>query len=378
MIPIFVADRPFSLKILEGLKCQGYPFGILSHVFTSKNFKEKFKDFTLATIKVGDSGIYQGQDVSYEYLFSQYVKMGVSHGIIKDYYRDPELTLSSAKEAIKIHNTGDYNKSFELVGVAQGRSVEEYVESYRKQKKMGYEMVAIGGLLDKVQRHVRLVKVKREELLEETLRTIREHYPQDRLFPLGTFNRARIKLFKEVGVWGSDYKGWIFKYNLEESHIQNNRTEQTRNYIETKVFPILGKERLLILSCSDSKRIGIGKAIDIYDGPAYKIVRKYLRHNNGLDVRIISAKYGIISKDTLIEDYNERLTPEKASVYRTRYSQEIRTLSSAYGEVLIYGGSTYQSVFKNVEVKRTNGRIGEQLSQLKKWLYSQDQPSSSS
>ena len=370
ILPIFVADRPFSLRILEGLQDHENQFGILSHAFTSDPFKRKFKRFNLTDTKIGDSGIFQGKDVDYDFLFGEYQKMGVKYGIIKDYYRDPLKTLKSAKEALKVHQNSCYYDKFDLVGVAQGSTVEEYIKCYTKQKQMGYEMVAIGGLLTKVEKHVRLVKVQKEDLLINTLSAIRKKYPYDKLFPLGTFNRSRIGRFKELGVWGSDYKGWIFKYNLEESHIKHNRMRQTRNYIKSEIFPLLTKDKLLILSCSETKKLGKGRAINIYDGPAFKTVRKYLVNNDGLDVRIISAKYGIISKDAQIEDYNEKLTPEKASEYRTRYSQEIRTLSSAYSEVLIYGGSTYQSIFKNVEVKKTNGKIGEQLSQLKKWLYS--------
>lgn len=371
ILPIFVADRPFSLKILEGLTDYRDQFGILSHAFTTDNFKKKFKEFPLTSTKIGDSGIFQGQDSDYDYLFGEYLKMGVSHGIIKDYYRDPKRTLISAREGMKVYRSGGYEGKFTLVGVAQGSTVEEYIKSYTKQKQMGYEMVAIGGLLSKVEKHVRLVKVQKEDLLINTLSEIRKKYPNDKLFPLGTFNRSRIGRFKELEVWGSDYKGWIFKYNLNESHIKHNRLIQTQNYIKREIFPLLTKDRLLILSCSETKKLGKGLAIDIYDGPAFKTVRKYLINNDGLDVRIISAKYGLISKDAQIEDYNEKMTLEKAYEYRNKYSKEIRTLSSAYSKVLIYGGSVYQSVFKNVEVKKTNGRIGEQLYQLKKWLYSE-------
>ncbi|MCL4333384.1 MAG: hypothetical protein M1290_06435 [Candidatus Thermoplasmatota archaeon] len=370
IIPIFVADRPFSLKILEGLAGYNNQFGILSHAFTSNPFKIKFKKFDLTDTKIGDSGIFQGRDVDYNFLFGEYLKMGVSHGIIKDYYRDPYKTLSSAREAIREYRSGRYDRDFTLVGVAQGRSSKEYVESYTKQKRMGYEMVAIGGLLDKVENHVRLVKVRREEMLVETLTKIKKKYPEDKLFPLGTFNRSRIGLFKQLGVWGSDYKGWIFRYNLEESHKKHNRMEQTRSYIEREIFPLLSKERLLLLSCSETKKIGEGKAIDIYDGPAFKMVRKYLNQRDGIDVRIISAKYGIISKDKPIEYYNEKLTPEKALKYRLIYSNEINALCSNYQDIMLFGGHTYQSVFKDENIKRTSGRIGEQLLQLKEWLYS--------
>lgn len=370
MIPIFVVDRPFSLKILEGLKNQNYHFGILSHAYTTKNFKEKFKAFSLAEVKIGDSGIFQRKDASYHFLFKEYLKMGVSHGIIKDYYRDSDQTLKSAREAIKVYRSSSYDKDFKLVGVAQGRSVEEYVENYTKQKRMGYEMVAVGGLLDKIENHVRLVKVKRKQMLVDTLTKIREKYPEDKLFPLGTFNRSRIALFKNLEVWGSDYKGWIFQYDLEESHIKNNRLEQTRNYIENEIFPLLGENRLLILSCSQMKKGKRTAAINLYDGPAFKVVRKYLKNNDGVEVKIISAKYGLIDKSKIIEPYDLKLSAEKAAEYRKKYLQEVKTLQSSYKEKLLFGGKNYRLVFGNSNFKYTEGRIGEQLSQLKSWLYS--------
>ena len=124
MIPIFVADRPFSLKILEGLTDYRDQFGILSHAFTTDNFKKKFKGFPLTSTKIGDSGIFQGRDSDYDYLFGEYLKMGVSHGIIKDYYRDPKKTLNSAKEGIKVYRSGGYEGKFTLVGVAQGEIIK--------------------------------------------------------------------------------------------------------------------------------------------------------------------------------------------------------------------------------------------------------------
>jgi hypothetical protein len=44
--------------------------------------------------------------------------MGVTHGIIKDYYRDPEKTILSAKSAIHEYLSLGYNQHFKLVGVA--------------------------------------------------------------------------------------------------------------------------------------------------------------------------------------------------------------------------------------------------------------------
>lgn len=116
--PIFVVDRPVSLEILGGLQSHKGEFGILAHAFTTDNFKKKFNAFNLAKWKIGDSGIYQGKDVPYEQLFQEYLKMGITHGIIKDYYRDPEKTILSAKSAIHEYLSLGYNQHFKLVGVA--------------------------------------------------------------------------------------------------------------------------------------------------------------------------------------------------------------------------------------------------------------------
>ncbi len=132
----------------------------------------------------------------------------------------------------------------------------------------------------------------------------------------------------------------------------------------------MNKKRLLIISCSGRKKKGEGSAIDIYDGPAFRILRKYLFDNDSLDVRIISAKYGLISKDKRIKYYDEKMTPEKANMYKRRYHKEIRTLITTHDDVLVFGGSVYQSVIDDENVKRTSGKIGQQLSQLKQWLYS--------
>ena len=370
--PIFVVDRPASLEILSGLISHRGEFGILAHAFTTDNFKRQFRDFNLAKWKIGDSGIYQGKDIPYGLLFGEYFKMGATHGIIKDYYRDPEKTLESAKTAIDEYHALNCNEHFKLVGVAQGCTPEEYLENYTQQKRLGFEMVAIGGLLDKIENHARMVKIKKEGLLKETLTIIRERFPKDDLFPLGSFSRSRIGMFKELDVWGSDYKGWIFRYNMEESHAKGNRFEQTRKYIETQIFPLVNKERLLILSCSDRKKADRARAIDLYDGPAFRVVRKYLKTKDGVAVKILSAKYGLISQDEIIDTYDQKMTTENAKMYRKRYIKEIRLLENSFKDAFFFGGKLYQSVVSQSDIKCSEGKIGEKIGKLKTWLNSEE------
>lgn len=229
-------------------------------------------------------------------------------------------------------------------------------------------MVSIGGLLDKIQKHVRMVRIKKEDVLRGILEKIRENYPKDDLFPLGAFSRSRIGMFKELNIWWSDYKGWIFRYDIEESHAKGNRFEQTRKYIETQIFPLVSKERHLILSCSQRKRFEKARAIDLYDGPAFRVARKYLETKDGVDVKILSAKYGLISQDDIIDTYDQKMTPEDAAVYRKRYSRESKIFQNTYKDIFIFGGKTYLSVMQSNKFKQSEGRIGERLAQLKIWL----------
>jgi hypothetical protein len=383
---------------LGGLTDYKGKFGILAHAFTTDNFKKKFREFELASVKVGDSGIYQGKEISYVDLFSEYEKMGVTHGIIKDYYKDPKKTLISAKEAIKVYlegkNEGRYN--FELVGVAQGDTVADYIESYVAQKKLGFRMVAIGGLLYKIEKHKRMVRLSKSILLHNVLTGIRNLYPNDDLFPLGVFHKNRIQLFLELNIWGSDYKGWIFKYNISESHRKGNRFEQVRSYLKSNIFEFiennfnfnlnkknqwnqnikykkLKPNRLLILSCSKRKADKAGKAIKVYQGVAYNQLRNYYSKNNHLDVKIISAKYGPIDKNDIIDPYDNKMNVRSSEIYKIAFRKEFETLSKQYDDIFVFGGKNYQNVVSGFEkFQFTQGKIGEQLRQLKKWLYSHD------
>jgi len=376
MIPVFVLDRPASLRILQQLEdCKG-KFGILAHPFTSDNFKKQFADFNLSAFKIGDSGIYQKGGMSYHKLFEEYEKMGVDYGIIKDYYRNPEKTLESAKKALKIYKKGKYN--FQLMGVAQGNTVAEYVRSYKSQKDIGLSIVVIGGLLDKIENHVRMVKVKNETFLKNVLHAIRVLYPDDKIFPLGVFNKRRVGIFKSENIWASDYKGWIFRYNKAEADALGNRFQQTAEYIRNLLKYInenmssdstLHKNkghRLLLVSCTAKKASKPGKAINVYDGPYFHIIRKY--YNKSIDIKIISAKYGLIDADDKIAPYDHKMKKEDAEIYKQVYKKDLEELFSKYSSIAFCGSKLYASVIPENNVNIINDRIGIQLHLLKGWL----------
>jgi hypothetical protein len=246
LIPFFVADRPASLKILRGSKLEDYSVkvGLMSHANTSRNFQELFSLYPCTReryceiaggtcpfdrsikkcpkgsivrrnlVKMCDSGMFQkgGCHLKYEELFSTYENMKPAYGIIIDYLRQKDKTIESAKEAYKLYGKGNY--SFELVGVSQGATVDEYIECYNELKKIGYSHIAIGGLLKKAENSVRFVMVHSEQLLNEVFLAVRNQFPDDWLFALGCYRLKRHEFLSSMRIFGSDYKGWIFNYDV--------------------------------------------------------------------------------------------------------------------------------------------------------------------
>lgn len=264
MIPFFVADRPMSLRIIKGLPLPKYPdvrIGIMAHANTSKNFQKALQQYPCEnfeycdavrgpchyqdnisncpfrkrivnqTIKMCDSGIFtrEGATLSYKDLFEAYQGMGVQYGIMIDVYQESQATLTSAKEALEIYKLGNY--SFDLVAVAQGTSIEEYLDCYAQLKQLGFQHIAVGGLLRRQKNTVRFTKVRNQELMFDVLIKLRQQYHEDWLFALGCFHPSRLERLKELNVW-ADYKGWIFQYKKRNQTLENYLEEFISNHLE--------------------------------------------------------------------------------------------------------------------------------------------------
>ncbi len=135
-------------------------------------------------------------------------------------------------------------------------------------------------------------------------------------------------------------------------------------------------KKLLILSCSNKKRnISGAAALEVYDGPSYKILRKTRR--NDLDILILSAKYGLIGSETPISIYNQKMTRNIARETRGRITNQLSEFlaSRNYGEIYVELGKTYMNAidFGSHKLVGQNfifdsGTIGVRLHNLKMWL----------
>lgn len=145
------------------------------------------------------------------------------------------------------------------------------------------------------------------------------------------------------------------------------------------------KERcLLIISCSKRKRSTHEKrpAIDVYDGPVYRTLRKRINHIRTIpvDICIISSKYGLIDANYEIESYDCKMTLNRALEQRTAILSALDGIlqQRRYREIFINLGARYRLTLGRVEsvvgndtkITFSEGGIGQRTSQTLRWLDS--------
>lgn len=140
---------------------------------------------------------------------------------------------------------------------------------------------------------------------------------------------------------------------------------------------------LLILACSARKHHLPGKvrAWDLYDGVMYRVVKKLERESKmprNVDILILSAQYGLLMPDDMIEMYDRRMDKKRAHELQENCQAWMRNWLSgkAYTEVYLSMGRTYQLALQpfntwlpdGAKLIIPSGGIGLMLQQLKEWL----------
>jgi hypothetical protein len=138
---------------------------------------------------------------------------------------------------------------------------------------------------------------------------------------------------------------------------------------------------LLLISCSRRKlRAGsLLPALDRYDGGVYRVVRKTKRDGTlrpHLDIKIVSAKFGLIDGRDRIPYYDQRMDKTRAAKVnpQVRRALGLAFAHARYSEIYIDLGKDYLPAVRGlvippeVQQEYAKGRIGQRLSALKKWL----------
>jgi len=143
---------------------------------------------------------------------------------------------------------------------------------------------------------------------------------------------------------------------------------------------------LLLVACSKRKlhTTGLLPAGSRYDGGAFRVVKRARREGyapRNLTILILSAKYGLITEGSMIEDYDQVMDRDRATALREEVSHQ---LDDAVGQLrprsifvslgLLYSPAIATAmVFRQLEqagiVERATGRPGERQAQLRSWLW---------
>lgn len=136
---------------------------------------------------------------------------------------------------------------------------------------------------------------------------------------------------------------------------------------------------LLILACSQRKRevSSPAPALHVYDGVNYRVLRKILLEKGwppGLQIKILSAKYGLIDATELIEPYDLRLDRTTAQKKNKNVLAELKKVDQPK-MVFVNLGKDYlpalngiERVFPETKIIFADGPIGMKMQQLKIWL----------
>jgi hypothetical protein len=148
---------------------------------------------------------------------------------------------------------------------------------------------------------------------------------------------------------------------------------------------MIANHRLLILSCSQRKRpdLILLPALERYDGPMFRMLRKFLRESPYKDfhpeVYILSAQFGLITAKQPIPNYDRHITPQRASVLQPQILDQLRQIlqQKQYKELFISVGKDYatalsgceQLIPSHIRVTVALGSRGRKQSELYDWLH---------
>lgn len=141
--------------------------------------------------------------------------------------------------------------------------------------------------------------------------------------------------------------------------------------------------RMLILSCSQRKwqDPGLMPALERYDGPLFRVLRKYFRDTDKRTaiIYILSAKYGLIPSHRPIPYYDKKMTFHIAAQLREAVSATFTSVlrTEEPDELFISLGNTYLFAIEGykdlvpykLEVTVSEGSLGRRQTQLHDWLY---------
>ena len=143
--------------------------------------------------------------------------------------------------------------------------------------------------------------------------------------------------------------------------------------------------RCLLMACSKAKspKSNLLPAIERYDGPHFRVLRRFLYEvpsdRDDLEILILSAKYGLISGDRLVPNYDRIMTAARAEELHPQVLDSLKKqiVENRWTEIFVLMSAAYHEAIRGFEadlpsktkVIHAEGAPGIKARQLRSWLY---------
>jgi hypothetical protein len=144
--------------------------------------------------------------------------------------------------------------------------------------------------------------------------------------------------------------------------------------------------RLLLLACSARKRQDAAPlpALDRYDGPVFRVVRRYLRDRPAAELRVVilSARFGLLDAGDQLPNYDCQMTSERSRKLARQVDERLAALDAMNGspdraeDCFALLGKRYLDVLERCSsplarllvARNAPGGQGIKLTHLHRWL----------
>jgi hypothetical protein len=146
---------------------------------------------------------------------------------------------------------------------------------------------------------------------------------------------------------------YVFYKVLKNPELWPKFISKEQNEEENILANLRKGEKVLVITECTKEKLGYDSSVKVpakqmYQGRLFKAVRNYCE-KMGFDYVIISAKYGLLRPDDVIEGYEMVLkTKEDVERIRPQVEEKLRPLLERYDKVIVIAGKQYREVIKNL------------------------------
>ncbi|MEM1577081.1 MAG: hypothetical protein QXT98_06190, partial [Archaeoglobaceae archaeon] len=146
---------------------------------------------------------------------------------------------------------------------------------------------------------------------------------------------------------------YVFYQVLKDPQKWQIFINQTNKDTEFQLSSLKKGEKVLIITECSKEKLGYSSLIKapakkMYQGRLFKTVREYAE-TMGFDYVIISAKYGLIFPNEIIEGYEKVLqTSEDVERIRPIVEEKLKPILDKYEKILVIAGEKYRETLRNL------------------------------